>query len=336
LRVLIVDDSVFMRKVISDLISSDPELNVVGTAIDGVDALEKISKLHPDVVTLDVAMPRMDGLTAVRHIMEQCPIPIIMLSSTTSEGAETTLKALEYGAVDYVLKPSGAISLDIHKVRDELVDKIKAAAHARLVRHDHVVGSSIPPLRSSRGKIVLLGASTGGPPAIEDILLELPENSPPVLIVQHMPPGFTRSFAERLDHLCKFRVKEAKEEDLIVQGQALLAAGGYHMTIGRDRRVHLDTGPLVHGVRPSVDPMMETAADVYGSRAIGVLLTGMGRDGASGMEAIKKKGGSTIAQDEATSTIFGMPRAAIEKGVVDKVLPLNKISHVLISEFTSD
>jgi two-component system chemotaxis response regulator CheB len=336
LRVLIVDDSVFMRKVISDLVSSDPELNVVGTAIDGVDALEKISKLHPEVVTLDVAMPRMDGLTTVRHIMEQCPIPIIMLSSATSEGAETTLKALEYGAVDYVLKPSGAISLDIHKVRNELVNKIKSAAHARLVRHDHIAGSLIPPQQSSYGRIVLLGASTGGPPAIEDILLELPENSPPILIVQHMPPGFTRSFAERLDHLCKFRVKEAEEEDLIVQRQALLAPGGYHMTIGRDRRVHLDTSPFVHGVRPAVDPMMETAADAYGSRAIGVLLTGMGIDGASGMETIKKKGGSTIAQDEATCTIFGMPRAAIEKGVVDKVLPLNKISHELISEFKGD
>jgi two-component system chemotaxis response regulator CheB len=325
-----------MRKVISDLVSSDPELNVVGTAMDGVDALEKISKLHPDVVTMDVAMPRMDGLTAVRHIMEQCPVPMIMLSSATSEGAETTLNALECGAVDYVLKPSGAISLDIHKVRDELVNKVKAAANARLVRHGHAVCSSIPPLQATRGRIVLLGASTGGPPAIEDILLELPENSPPMLIVQHMPPGFTRSFSERLDHLCKFRVKEAKEQDLITQGQALLAPGGYHMTVGKDRRVHLDTSPAVHGVRPAVDPMMETAADVYGSRAIGVLLTGMGRDGASGMEAVKKNGGSTIAQDEATCTIFGMPKAAIEKGVVDKVLPLNKISCELISEFTSD
>jgi two-component system chemotaxis response regulator CheB len=334
--VLIVDDSVFMRKVVSDLVSSDPELNVVGTAIDGVDALEKISKLHPDVVTLDVAMPRMDGLTTVKHIMEHCPIPVIMLSSATSEGAETTLKALEYGAIDYVLKPSGAISLDVHKVRDELIDKIKAAAHAKLIMHDHIVGPLFPPLQSSLGKIVLLGASTGGPPAIEDILLELPENCPPILIVQHMPAGFTRSFAERLDHLCKFRVEEAKEEDPIVNGQALLAPGGYHMTVGRDRRVHLDTSPPVHGVRPAVDPMMETAADVYGSRAIGVLLTGMGRDGCSGMEAIKKKGGSTIAQDEASCTIFGMPRAAIEKGVVDKVLPLTKISHELVSEFTGD
>jgi two-component system chemotaxis response regulator CheB len=334
--VLIVDDSAFMRKVIADMLSCDPELNVVGTAVDGVDALEKVSRLYPDVVTLDVTMPRMDGLTALRHIMEQHPIPIIMLSSATREGAETTLKALECGAVDYVLKPSGAISLDIHKVKDELVSKIKTAAKARLIRHDRATSLSIQHFQVSQEKIILVGASTGGPPAIEDIFLNLPIDIPPILIVQHMPSGFTRSFAERLDRMCKFKVKEAQDEDPIVYGQALLAPGGFHMTIGQDRRVHLNASPPVHGVRPAVDPMMETAANVYGSKIIGVLLTGMGRDGALGMEAIKKNGGTTIAQDEATCTIFGMPRAAIERRAVDKVLPLCSISEELILESRVD
>jgi two-component system chemotaxis response regulator CheB len=324
LRVLVVDDSAFMRKIITSMIDSDPQLTVVGTAFDGVNALQKISQLHPDVITLDVNMPRMDGLTTLKEIMKQHPMPVIMLSATTQEGAEITFKALKLGAVDYIPKPSGQISLDIEKVRSELVDRIKTAAQAKIVTHE----SAASPVRTKQGiqeKIITIGASTGGPPAVEEILVNLPENTPPILIVQHMPVGFTNSFAKRLDRLCSFGVKEAEEGDAVRQGQALVAPGGYHMTVTGDGRVQLDDGPPEHGVKPAVDPMMKTTAEVYGSEVIGVILTGMGRDGAYGIKVIKENGGRTIAQNEETCTVFGMPKMAIQEGVVDKVLPLSKI-----------
>lgn len=330
IRVLVVDDSALMRKMIKNFIDSDPELTVVGTAFDGVDALEKIRTLSPQVVTLDVNMPRMDGLETLKIIMERHPIPVIMLSSITQEGADTTFKALEYGAVDYVTKPSGEISLDIEKVKEELLTKIKTAAKAKIVKHERI--QPMMPLlqRRLKEKVVLIGASTGGPPAIEKILSSLPENVPPILIVQHMPPGFTKSFAKRLNGLCSLAVKEAEEGDDLRLGQALLAPGGYHMIVGKDKKVHLDESPPVHGVRPAVDPMMKTAAEVFRSETIGVLLTGMGRDGALGMKEIKKYGGRTIVQDEASCTVFGMPKAAIEEGCVDEILPLSTIPKEII------
>ena len=324
MRVLVVDDSAFMRKIITSMIDSDPQLTVVGTAFDGVNALQKISQLHPDIITLDVNMPRMDGLTTLKEIMKQHPMPVIMLSATTQEGAEITFKALKLGAVDYIPKPSGQISLDIEKVRSELVERIKTAAQAKIVTHE----GAASPVQTKQGlqeKVITIGASTGGPPAVEEILVNLPENTPPILIVQHMPVGFTHSFAKRLDRLCSFGVKEAEEGDVVRQGQALVAPGGYHMTVTGDGRVQLNDGPPEHGVKPAVDPMMKTIADVYGSEVIGVILTGMGRDGASGIKIIKEKGGRTIAQNEATCTVFGMPKMAIQKGGVDKVLPLSKI-----------
>jgi two-component system chemotaxis response regulator CheB len=325
LRVLVVDDSAFMRQIITNMINSDSQLTVVGTAFDGLNALQKISKLHPDVITLDVNMPRMDGLTTLKQIMKECPLPVIMVSAATQKGAETTFQALNLGAIDYIPKPSGQISLDIKKVRNELVKKIKTASQAKIITRKRISRSRIQTKQNLKEKVITIGASTGGPPALEEILTQLPKNIPPTLIVQHMPIGFTNSFAQRLDGLCNFSVKEAEEGDKVKQGQALIAPGGYHMTVTRKGRIQLDCGPTEHSVRPAVDPMMRTIAEVYGSETIGVVLTGMGRDGASGLRAIKESGGRTIAQNEATCAVFGMPKAAIEEGCVDKILPLSKI-----------
>ena len=330
MRVLVVDDSAFMRKVITEMINSDPQLNVIGTAINGLDALEKIPKLRPDVLTLDVIMPRMDGLTTLKHIIKQHPLPVIMLSSATQKGTQETFEALKYGAIDYVPKPSGQISLDINKIKDELIAKIKTAMLAKIGRHKQIPFSPIQYAHKLKEKIITIGASTGGPPALENILSNLPENIPPILIVQHMPPVFTKFFADRLDQLCKFEVKEAEDGDLIVPGRALIAPGGFHLTVESDGRVCLNKKPPIHGVRPAVDPMMETAARVFRSETIGVILTGMGRDGAYGMKAIKRNGGRTIAQDEATCVVYGMPKAAVDEKCVDKILPLHKIPEQLL------
>ncbi|MCW4035145.1 MAG: chemotaxis response regulator protein-glutamate methylesterase [Candidatus Bathyarchaeota archaeon] len=329
LRVLVVDDSAFMRKIVTQMIEMDPELTVVGTAFDGVNALQRIPELKPDIVTLDVNMPRMDGLTTLQKIMETNPLPVIMLSATTQEGAEITFTALNLGAVDYVPKPSGQISLDIERVRAELVSKIKTAAQAKLVTLAAETQPKISLTQNLTDPIIAIGASTGGPPAVEHVLTNLPKNIPPILIVQHMPAGFTNSFAKRLDRLCSFDVKEAEDGDPILSGQVLVAPGGYHMTVTRRGRIKLDVGPPENGMRPAVDPMMRSVAEIYQSQAIGVVLTGMGRDGAYGLEAIKKYGGRTIAQDEATCTVFGMPRVAIEEGHADVVLPISKIAERL-------
>ncbi|MBC7131463.1 chemotaxis response regulator protein-glutamate methylesterase [Candidatus Bathyarchaeota archaeon] len=317
-----------MRKMIKDLLNHDPEITVVGTAVDGIDALNKIRMLSPHVVTLDVNMPKMDGLTTLQKIMEENPLPVIMVSSLTTEGAEATLKALDCGAVDYVAKPSGEISLDIEKIRNTLIEKIKMAAKANVVIHKPVSPLSLS--LTQLDNVILIGASTGGPPAIEKILSCLPAVVPPILIVQHMPSGFTKSFANRLNKHCKFEVKEAEEGDSIQPSLALVAPGGYHMIVGKDKRVHLDSSPPLHGVRPAVDPMMMTAAEVFGDKTIGVLLTGMGRDGAWGMKAVKQHGGYTIVQDKKSCVVFGMPKAAIEEGCVDEILPLHKIPRRLI------
>ncbi len=329
MKVLVVDDSAFMRKIVTQMIDSDPELTVVGTAFDGLNALQKIPEVRPDVITLDVNMPRMDGLTTLQKIMKQSPVPVIMLSATTQEGAEITFKALKLGAVDYIQKPSGQISLDIERVRNELVEKIKTASHANLVTHKEAARPRVSIKREFTDKIITIGASTGGPPALEEILCHLPKNIPPILIVQHMPVGFTELFAKRLDRQCSFNVKEAEQDDKIKQGLALIAPAGYHMTVTGDGRIELDDGHTIHGVRPAVDPMMRTIAEVYQSDVIGVILTGMGRDGAQGMRAIKDNGGRTIAQNKETCTVFGMPKTAIEEGTADKILPLSKIPEQL-------
>lgn len=323
IRVLVVDDSTFMRHVIAGIINSDPQLEVIATAKNGEEAIRKVADLRPDVITLDIEMPRMNGLDALKYIMKNFPTPVIVLSALTQEGAEYTFKALEYGAVDFIAKPSGYISLDLHKIRYEIISKIKVAASANLLKTK--IKPSVIESFEPTERVIIMGASTGGPQTLAYILESLPPNIPPILIVQHMPEGFTKPFAERLNRLCEFEVKEAEEGEYISRGLVLVAPGGFHMTVSKTGRIQLHRGPLIHGVRPAVDPLMESAAESFGSKTIGVLLTGMGRDGAYGMKKIKEKGGFTIAQDKRTSVVFGMPRAAIEEGCVDVVLPLHKI-----------
>jgi len=331
-QVLVVDDSALMRKLISDLLESDPRIEVVDTARDGVEAIEKTCRLHPDVVTMDIQMPRMSGLDALSHIMGQCPTPVVVLTGLTDPNL--AFEALERGAVDFVLKPSGTISVDIYKVRQELVEKVKLATLVNLRKVTAKIAPASPiALRAPPGtpgkRAVAVGASTGGPKALDHLLSSLPVGLPaPVLVVQHMPPGFTRSFAERLNQRSPLLVKEAEEGDAVLPGRAYVAPGDHHMLIERQggrEIIRLDKSPRVKGLRPSADVTMRSVADVYGAGSIGVVLTGMGSDGAEGLKAIKERGGVTIAQDRATSIIYGMPRAAVESGCVDKVLPLDKI-----------
>jgi len=340
IRVLVVDDSAFMRKALREILESDPSIVVVGTARDGEDALEKLKNLAVDVVTLDINMPRMDGLTALKHIMLENPVPVLMVSSLTQEGAEITIKALELGAVDFVPKPSGTISLDIAKCKDEIIRKTKAAARAKIgnlrrVRVGITKQVRIEPEKAAE-VVVAIGVSTGGPQTLMDIIPNLPPNLPAgVLVVQHMPPNFTRSFAERLHSVSQINFKEAEDNDIIKCGWGYLAPGDWHMTVvkrglGEGWLVKLSKQPEGTLFRPSVDVMMHSVARHLGDRAIGVILTGMGDDGARGMEEIKKKGGYTIAESGETCIVFGMPKAAIERGCVDKVLPANRIADAIV------
>jgi two-component system chemotaxis response regulator CheB len=330
IRLLVVDDSLLMQRVLSDLISKDQQITIVGTARDGEEALQKIGSLHPDVVTMDIEMPKMNGLTAVRRIMETHPTPVVMVSALTQRETQLTLKALEWGAVDYVPKPSGQISLNMDGVQNELVTKIKTAATANLAPLKPLVAPQEklkPQVKSD--KIISIAASTGGPPAVTEVLKALPADTPPILIVQHMPKGITKMFADGLNDVCQFAVREAQEGDKVQPCLALIAPGGFHMVITRDRRVHLTTDPPVNYVRPAADVLMISLAEVYGSRNVGVVLTGMGGDGARGIKAIKERGGATIAQDQKTSVVFGMPKVAFETGCVDAVAPLDLIPRAI-------
>lgn len=329
IKVLVVDDSAFMRKAISKILSSDPEIEVVGTARDGADALEKVAELSPDVITLDVEMPKMDGLTTLAHIMHEKPIPVVMLSALTGEGTKATVRAMSLGAVDFIQKPSGTISLDIEKIRDEIIKKVKAASRARVKK------LKFKPIKKTyffrkRERVVVIGSSTGGPQALTLLLSALPEDIPAsFLVVQHMPKEFTKSFAERLDSVSKLEVKEAEDGDKIKRGRALIAPGDRHMLV-KNSEVILDDGPKINAVRPAADPTMISAAHMYGDKVIGVILTGMGSDGAHGIRVIKENGGYTIAQDESTCVVFGMPKAAIATGCVDTVLPIEEIPKQLV------
>ncbi len=330
IKLLIVDDSLFMQKILVDLVQSDPQIKVVGTARNGEEALSKIENLHPDIVTMDIEMPKMDGLAAVQKIMEADPVPIVMVSALTQRDAELTLKGLEYGAIDYVHKPSGSLSLDIDIVKDELISKIKIASFSNVNRVKTIVHDTLNRNIKNHDKIISLTASTGGPPAITEILRGLPADVPPILIVQHMPKGITRFFAQRLSDVCKFQVKEAEEGDKIQGGLALIAPGGFHMIVTKGKRIALTTGHPVNFVRPSGDVTMISSAEAFGSKNIGVILTGIGVDGAKGIKAIKEKGGFTIAQDERTSVVYGMPKTAFETGCIDKVASLDLISKEII------
>ena len=347
--VLVVDDSPLMQRIITHLIESDLRIRVIGTASDGVEAVQKVAALRPDVVTLDIEMPLLDGLGALKAIMERTPTPVIMLSAL--DEADTVMKALQLGAVDFVSKPSGTVSIDLYKVRDEIIGKIKVATFTRpegfLTRRNgrqQTTGplDSLPPATTWIGAMpwyAAIGASTGGPRAIEQLMRALPPDLPvSILIVQHMPAGFTRSFAGRLDRASRLAVCEAEDGMPVEQGKAYVAPGGLHMVLARrDGRatIHLDASPSVNSVRPSVDVLMRSVAEIGGTHSLGVLLTGMGSDGANGLAEIKAAGGFTIAQDRETSTIYGMPRVAIQRGVVDAVLPLSAIPQALMKVLQS-
>jgi len=346
IRVLVVDDSALMRLRISDILNSDNGIVVVATARDGEDGIKKATEIKPDVITLDIEMPRLDGLQALGYIMSEIPTPVVMLSAFTQKGAEATFRSLEYGAVDFVSKPSGTISRDIERVGTELIAKVKMAASVNLdslkfTRPKTVSENYLKPnlQKNVQGeKVVAVGSSTGGPRALTEILPQLDPNiAAGLIIVQHMPRGFTKAFAARLNSKSKIDVKEAEEGDKITQGKVLLAPGDYHVTVKREMSgkkmvgiISLNQEPPVYGLRPTVDYMMLSAAEVYGDNAIGVILTGMGSDGSKGMEAIKKNNGKTIAQDKDTCVIYGMPHAAYQKGVVDRIVPLNKIAEEIM------
>lgn len=345
-RVLVVDDSALMRMMISDILNSEKGIEVVATAKDGEDGIKKVTELKPDVITLDVEMPRLDGLQTLGYIMSEIPTPVVMVSAYTQKGAEATLRALEYGAVDFVSKPSGPISGDINTVGDELIAKVKTAATVDLdnlqfirpkkVSEDYI--KSRPQKAVPAVKVVAIGASTGGPRALGQILPQLdPDIAAGLLIVQHIPRGFTKAFASRLDSESKIDIKEARVGDEIEPGKALIAPSDYHMTvkrkgIGKDTTgvISLNQDPPVYGLRPTVDAMMLSVAEVYGDKTVAVILTGMGSDGAKGMKAIKENKGRTIAQDKDTCVVYGMPKAAVKEGVVDKITPLNKIAEEIM------
>jgi len=347
IRVLIVDDSAVVRQVLTDVLSSDPEISVIGAAPDPYVAAEKIRLEVPDVITLDVEMPRMDGLTFLRKIMTQYPIPVVICSSLTEAGAVTTLRALEYGAVDIILKPRLGARQFLEENRIRLLDAVKAAARARvakvLVRTDRVAPkltadvvlkkAAPDSLIHTTEKVVVVGASTGGTEAIRELLEVLPIDSPGMVIVQHMPEHFTKAFAQRLDGICSVTVKEAQQNDSVIRGQVLIAPGNRHTLLKRSGAryfVEVKDGPLVCRHRPSVDVLFRSAARYAGPNAVGVIMTGMGDDGAQGMLELKEAGAMTIAQDEASCVVFGMPKEAIKKGGVDRVLPLAAIPALLL------
>jgi len=337
IRVLVADDSAFMRTAITRMIESNQSIRVSGTAQTGQEALDKVKSLKPDVVTLDVEMPGMNGLDTLRHIMKECPTPVIMVSSLTQEGAEVTLEALDIGAFDYVPKQSSFVSLDIVKIREELINKIKAAAECKKKLPKMPVSKPATPERKAAtatpknpATIVALGTSTGGPKALQEMLPLLPQDlNVPVLIVQHMPPGFTGPFAKRLNGLCKINVREAIQEEEIQPGIVYIAPAGQHMTVYRrgTSKVALRLGQTPAGLlhMPSVDVMMSSVAEVFRSLTLGVIMTGMGADGAKGMETIKREGGFNLGQDEASCTVYGMPRSAADAGVLHRVVPLLQI-----------
>ena len=338
MKVLIIDDSALMRQLLTQILGSDPELEVVGTAGDPYVAREKIKLLNPDVLTLDIEMPRMDGLTFLEKLMRGHPMPVIMISSLTDKGADTTFRALSLGAIDYVSKPKVDVSNGTIEQAEEIVAKVKAAARARVRPARASAPAFVPSVGktyqfSATHKIVAIGASTGGTEALKELLSPLPADFPGIVIVQHMPETFTRQFAARLDSLCKIRVKEAQDADRILPGHALLAPGGHHMTVvrrGTEYAVHVYCGERVNRHMPSVDVLFSSCARSMGKNALGVLLTGMGADGARGMLEMKQAAAFTIAQDESTSVVFGMPREAILLNAVDKVLPLGQIPDALL------
>jgi len=335
IKVLIVDDSAVMRQILKEILSRDSSIEVVGVASDPLMARDKVLRLQPDVMTLDVEMPRMDGLTFLEKLMRAHPMPVVMISSLTERGCETTLRALELGAVDFVSKPKVDVADGTVQLADEILEKVKAAASAKfgVLRRKPAPAPAAKnllskPLLKTTHQVIAVGASTGGTEALREFLEPLPADAPGIVIVQHMPEKFTRSFADRLNSLCRVRVKEAEDGDRILPGHVLLAPGNYHMEVlrsGAEYRVRVFTADPVNRHRPSVDVLFHSCARYLGSNVVGVILTGMGADGARGLLAMRQAGASTIAQDEASCVVFGMPREAIELGAAQEILPLNQI-----------
>jgi two-component system, chemotaxis family, protein-glutamate methylesterase/glutaminase len=335
--VLVVDDSALMRRVISQIITESGEFTVVGTARNGLEAIRKVHSLDPAIVTLDIEMPELDGLQTLGYIMSEVPRPVIMLSAAESEtGQDITLRTLELGALDFVRKPSGPISLDLELIAARLLDALRSARQANLVglralepRPPAARRPSMELLHGGATRAIAIACSTGGPRALAEIVPALPRTiDAAVLIVQHMPPGFTRSLAQRLDRMSLLPVREAQHGEPVLAGHVYLAPGGQHMRVTREGApsIVLDESPPIWGVRPSADPLFRSVADAFGARAVGVILTGMGRDGADGLRAMREAGARAIVQDQESSTIFGMPQAALQTAGADRVAPLRDIA----------
>jgi two-component system chemotaxis response regulator CheB len=342
IKVLIVDDSALVRKIFSQELAKDPAIEVVGTAPEPYIARDKIVYLKPDVVILDIEMPKMDGLTFLEKLMEYYPMPVIIVSSLAQGSCDVALRALEIGAVDVMAKPGSSYS--VQDLSEQLIEKIKAAAQMKRFkktkRPDSETVVSRPPnppsraLMKSTNKIIAIGASTGGTEAIKEVLVNLPGDMPPIIIVQHMPPIFTKSFADRLNSLCKLEVREATDQEILCPGKVLIAPGNYHMVLkrsGAQYYVEVKDGPLVFHQRPSVEVLFQSVATYAGPNAIGVIMTGMGGDGAKGLLEMKKAGAFTIAQDEASCIVFGMPKEAIQMGAAMQVAPLENVPQILMA-----
>jgi two-component system, chemotaxis family, protein-glutamate methylesterase/glutaminase len=337
IKVLIVDDSAIVRKIFSEELSRFPDIEIIGTAPDPFVARDKIVNLQPDVITLDIEMPRMDGLTFLKKLMKYYPVPTIVVSSLTPKGGTMTLEALDIGAVDVIAKPGGSYS--VGDMSSQLADKIRAASRvtmsptARTTSGERERPEPMKALTQTSHKVIAIGASTGGTEALKNVLTKLPPNIPGIVVVQHMPANFTTAFADRLNTLCQFQVKEAQDNDTVVPGTCLIAPGNFHMLLRRSGAryyVEVKTGPMVHHQRPAVDVLFKSTAKYAGANAVGVILTGMGADGAEGLKEMKDAGAGTIAQDEKSCVVFGMPKEAIKLGGVDKILPLDNIANEII------
>lgn len=353
IRVLVVDDSSFMRKMIRDILETEPEIEVIDTARNGKDALEKTNRLKPDVITMDIEMPVMDGLTALKKIMEVNPTPVVMVSSLTKEGAEVTLEALELGAVEFIAKPGGSISLNLDDIKDQIIEKVKIASESKPRKEiNNKIIVQIPSIRQETHPdplfvqkkknilpfpVILIGTSTGGPRALHKVMDELSKNiKAAILIVQHMPATFTKSLAMRLDSVSKFSVKEAEDGDEVKPGHAYLAPGGLQMGViylGNQLKIKVNKDELVNGHRPSVDYLFNSFAEYNFSQIIAVILTGMGYDGRDGMVKLSNQGAITIAESEETSVVYGMPKAAVEANAVDIKAPLENIAFEILNAY---
>jgi two-component system chemotaxis response regulator CheB len=344
IKVMVVDDSALIRKLLTDILKLDKDILIVGTARNGKEALEKIPTLKPDIITLDVEMPLMDGITTLKHIVSKYKLPVIMISTLTKKGAELTLKALEEGAIDFLQKPTNVFALSQNEIKNEIIEKIKMGSKAKIETKQPLmtanrIGDSnndIIKIKDSFANIVAIGTSTGGPRALQYLIPLIPVDiNATIVIVQHMPPKFTKSLSERLNSISNIEVKEAEEGDILKRGCAYIAPGDYHMAIVKERNnlvVRLNQNPQVMGLRPTVNILMQSVASIEGYSKLGIILTGMGSDGVEGILEMKKNNSYTIAQDESTSVVFGMPKAAIATGIIDEVLPLEKIADKIISK----